>query len=372
MMTNSDPTAESFPDPAKDPGRTGTMTGGDTMGPRIIYEIRDLTHSYGKGPQTLDIDYLRICEGSVTGIVGPNGSGKSTLLRILAFLEPYTGGSLSFESADTSSNVVDIRKNVTYLLQNSYLLKRSVFENIAYGLRLRNETEGLHERVHDSLERVGLSPKKFAQRPWYRLSGGEVQRVALAARLALHPKVLILDEPTANVDESSALLVKDAAVSAWKEWGTTVIVATHDLAWLTEVSTDIISLYRGRIVGHGTENLVHGPWIRENGSVVRKLSDGQKIHALASGREEHSAVVINPSNISLLPTLSEPIRGMNMLRGTVTSMTLERATGSALISVQTGDIVLKSRMLVEKMKEDKISPASEVILTFSPENVRWI
>jgi ABC-type cobalt transport system, ATPase component len=72
--------------------------------------------------------------------------------------------------------------------------------------------------------------------------------VALAARLALHPKVLILDEPTANVDESSALLVKEAAVSAWKEWGTTVIVATHDLAWLTEVSTDIISLFRGKIV----------------------------------------------------------------------------------------------------------------------------
>jgi tungstate transport system ATP-binding protein len=349
------------------------MTGGETMGSKIIYEIKNLTHSYGKGPQTLDIDYLKICEGSVTGLVGPNGSGKSTLLRILAFLEPYTGGSLSFEEcSDTSADVVDIRKKVTYLLQNSYLLKRSVFENIAYGLRLRNETEDLTERVHDSLERVGLSPKKFAQRPWYRLSGGEVQRVALAARLALHPKVLILDEPTANVDESSALLVKNAAVSAWKEWGTTVIVATHDLAWLTEVSTDIISLYRGRIVGHGTENLVHGPWIRENGSVVRELSDGQKIHALSSGREDHSAVVINPSDISVHRIPSGPVTEMNILKGTVTSMTLERATGCALISVQVGDIVLKSRMTVDKMKEDMISPASEVILTFSPENVRWI
>ena len=295
MITNSGPPTEAFPDPAKGPVSACTTTGGDTMEPRTVYEIRDLTHRYGKGPQTLAIDYLRICEGSVTGIVGPNGSGKSTLLRILAFLEPYTGGSLSFESADTSGSVVEIRKNVTYLLQNSYLLKRSVFENIAYGLRLRNETDGLPERVNDSLERVGLSPKKFAQRPWYRLSGGEVQRVALAARLALHPKVLILDEPTANVDESSALLVKDAAVSAWKEWGTTVIVATHDLAWLTEVSTDIISLYRGRIVGHGTENLVHGPWVRENGNVVRKLADGQVIRALSSDTEEQSAAVINPS-----------------------------------------------------------------------------
>jgi ABC-type spermidine/putrescine transport systems, ATPase components len=133
------------------------------MDPRIIYEIKNLTHSYGKGPQTINIDYLRICEGSVTGIVGPNGSGKSTLLRVLAFLEPYTGGSLFFGGLDPSGKEVDIRKDVTYLLQNSYLLKRSVFENIAYGLRLRSETAGLEERVHDSLERVGLSPSKFAQ-----------------------------------------------------------------------------------------------------------------------------------------------------------------------------------------------------------------
>lgn len=342
------------------------------MDPRIIYEIRNLTHSYGKGPQTINIDHLRICEGSVTGIVGPNGSGKSTLLRVLAFLEPYTGGDFIFDGLDPSGNEVNIRKNVTYLLQNSYLLKRSVFENIAYGLRLRNETADLEERVHDSLGRVGLSPSKFAKRPWYRLSGGEVQRVALAARLALHPKVLILDEPTANVDESSALLVKEAAVSAWKEWGTTVIVATHDLPWLTEVSTDIISLFRGKIVGYGTENLVLGPWIRENGSVVRTLTDGQKIHALIKeGAELHSAVV-NPSNIELVTDSEATSSATNRLRGTVTSMALERATGSVLISVQAGDIILKSRMPVEKIKELHLSPSSDVTLAFSPENVRWI
>lgn len=342
------------------------------METKIIYEIKNLTHSYGKGPQTINIDHLRIYEGSVTGIVGPNGSGKSTLLRVLAFLEPYTGGALFFDGLDPSGNEVNIRKNVTYLLQNSYLLKRSVFENIAYGLRLRNETADLEERVNDSLGRVGLSPSKFAQRPWYRLSGGEVQRVALAARLALHPKVLILDEPTANVDESSALLVKEAAVSAWKEWGTTVIVATHDLPWLTEVSTDIISLYRGKIVGHGTENLIHGPWIRENGSMVKTLTDGQKIHALMKEETDFHSAVLNPSDIELATDSKSTSSGTNRLRGTVTSMALERATGSALISVQTGDIILKSRMPVEKIKELHLSPSSDVTLTFSPENVRWI
>ena len=67
------------------------------MGSKIIYEIKNLTHSYGKGPQTLDIDYLKICEGSVTGLVGPNGSGKSTLLRILAFIKTYTIVSLTYK-----------------------------------------------------------------------------------------------------------------------------------------------------------------------------------------------------------------------------------------------------------------------------------
>lgn len=342
------------------------------MDPKIIYEIKNLTHSYEKGSKTLDIDHLRIKEGSVTGIVGPNGSGKSTLLKVLALLEPYSGGSLSFGGLDPSGNEVGIRKNVTYLLQNSYLLKRSVFENIAYGLRLRNENVDLEERIHDSLGRVGLSPSKFAQRPWYRLSGGEVQRVALAARLALHPKVLILDEPTANVDESSALLVKTAALSAWKEWGTTVIVATHDLPWLTEVSTDIISLFRGKIVGHGTENLILGPWIRENENVVKTLSDGQRIHALIKGGTELHAAVVNPSDIKLHTDRKLTSSVANGLRGSVTSMSLERATGSTLISVQAGDILLKSRMPVEKTKELQISPASEVTLVFSPKDVRWI
>ena len=342
------------------------------MDSKTMYEIKNLTHSYGKGPQTLDIDYLRINEGSVTGIVGPNGCGKSTLLKILAFLEPYTGGFLSFGGVDASGNMVGIRKNITYLLQNPYLLKRSVFENIAYGLRLRAETEDLNNRVHDSLERVGLSPSKFANRPWYQLSGGEVQRVALASRLVLQPKVLILDEPTANVDESSALLVKEAAVSAWKEWGTTVIVATHDLPWLTEVSTDIISLFRGKIVGHGTENLIHGPWIRENGNIVRTLSDGQKIYTVIKEGSELNTAVINPSDIALNPDLDECTSETNVLNGTVTNMSVERATGFVLISVQTANLMLKSRMPVEKMKEEGISPASQVTAVFYRKAVRWI
>ncbi len=175
----------------------------------LLYEIRDLKQRYGKGPLSLDIAELSIRSSGITGLVGPNGSGKSTLLKVLSFLITYQSGSIIFDGLPSEGREGAIRREVTYLLQDSYLLNRSVYENIAYGLKLRGDVPDIKERVRESLTQVGLDPEKFAQRPWYQLSGGEVQRVALAARLALRPRVLLLDEPTANVDEASAQLVME-------------------------------------------------------------------------------------------------------------------------------------------------------------------
>lgn len=344
------------------------------MTTNILYDIRNLKHSYEKdGSLTIDIDSLQINEGSVMGLVGPNGSGKSTLLKMLAFLEPFQEGTLIFDGADSAGLSVNIRRNVTYLLQDSYLLKRSIYENIAYGLKLRGETEGMKERIHDSLNRVGLDPGKFTKRLWYQLSGGEVQRVALAMRLALHPKVLLLDEPTANVDEASAQLVKEAAISAWKEWGTTVVVATHDLVWLYEVSTDVISLYQGRIIGHGAENIIQGTWlIEKEGQAVRCLSDGQKIYGTYGGKQYITAGIINPSDIFVAKTEQPGIYGTNMLKGTVTQMVLERNTGCVLVSAEVGDLIIKSRVSLPQIEKEAICPASTVWLFFPEKNFRWL
>ncbi len=343
------------------------------MGTNILYDIHNLKHRYEKeGSFTIDIDSLQIKEGSVMGLVGPNGSGKSTLLKILAFLEPYTEGTLIFGGSDSIGHSVDIRRDVTYLLQDSYLLKRSIYENIAYGLKLRGETVGMKERIYDSLHRVGLSPDKFAKRLWYQLSGGEVQRVALAMRLALHPKVLLLDEPTANVDEASALLVKEAAISAWKEWGTTVVVATHDLVWLYEVSTDILSLYQGHIVGHGAENIIQGIWTTKKGCAVRNISDGQRIYGAHDGKQDIAAGIINPSKIVMTRTERPHSLDTNTLKGTVTHMALERSTGCVLISADIGDIILKSRVSISHIEKESICPASTVWLVFSSNDIRWL
>jgi len=217
-----------------------------------IYSIRNLTHSY-EAHAVLSIEALDIRRGSVVELRGPNGSGKSTLLKVLAFLEPFSG-ELLFDGRATRGREKELRREATLLLQEPYLLRRSVFENIAYGLKLRKLPRNeINERIAASLARVGLEPDGFARRPCYRLSGGEAQRVALAARLALHPRVLLLDEPTASVDEANAALIQEAVCRAARDAGTTVVVATHDTDWMQSISesgmiTQTVTLRGGRVV----------------------------------------------------------------------------------------------------------------------------
>lgn len=341
------------------------------MGNSMLYEIKNLKQSYGAGPTVLDISELKIREGSVTGLVGPNGSGKSTLLKVLAFLEPWRCGTILFKGSDCSENASVLRRSVTYLHQEPYLLKRSVYENIAYGLRLRRDTEAIKARVCDSMKRVGLSPEKFARRPWFRLSGGEAQRVALAARLALHPKVLLLDEPTANVDEASAQLVKEAAMSAWKEWGTTVVIATHELVWLHEVSTDIVSLYRGQVAGLGAENIFQGPLSREDVYTVLKLPDGQEIRGACSDGSI-SAAILSPSAITMTLAEGEAEKGQNTVKGTVTQIALERSTGLLLVTADCGGTLIKALIPLAQAEAGNIRPAAQVRLLFSTNAIKWL
>ena len=189
-----------------------------------IYGLRDVKFSYGKHP-VLDIKSLGIPEGGIVGLVGPNGSGKSTLLKTLAFLLSPSSGEILFEGAPVTGKERSARLRVTMLLQDHYLLRTSVKKNVAYGLKLRGITGASADAlVRESISRVGLSYDDFAGRMWYRLSGGEAQRVSLAARLALRPKVLILDEPTANVDEMSAAKIKEAIISERDNHGSTIVV----------------------------------------------------------------------------------------------------------------------------------------------------
>ena len=210
-----------------------------------LYEIRNLACSYGDDP-VLFIDRLDIPADGPTAFIGHNGSGKSTLLKALAFLLKPASGTVRFLGSDTAGRENEFRRQATLLLQEPYLLRRTVFENIAYGLRARNDTKGLRDRVAEGLEMVGL-PADFSKREWFQLSGGEARRVALASRLVLRTRALLLDEPTANVDEENAILIAGVVKNSWKQWGTVPLVASHDLQWLEGVCSRTVSMRRGKI-----------------------------------------------------------------------------------------------------------------------------
>ena len=200
-----------------------------------LYEARNLVQRYN-GREALSVQYLAIGQGEAVFLTGPNGCGKSTLLRLLAFLERPAAGELRYAGG------AEGRKEATLLLQDPYLLHMSVFNNVALGLKFRNQTGELRQVFERCMQAAGFDdPWNFADRGPRELSGGERQRVALASRLALRPKVLLLDEPTANVDAASARAIALAVRNSTAE-GMTVVCATHDPALLRALGAREIKL----------------------------------------------------------------------------------------------------------------------------------
>ena len=191
-----------------------------------LYTVTNLVRRYG-GRVALRLPELTVRRGEVVALTGPNGSGKSTLLRTLAFLEPPEEGEVTFFGTPG----VPPRHEASLLLQEPYLLKRSVFENIVFGLRVRGRKEKLEELAREALAEVDFVPDDMLLREWRELSVGEKQRVALAARLILRPLALLLDEPTSNVDAKSSVAIQKAVAKA-VAGGSAAIVASHDSVWL--------------------------------------------------------------------------------------------------------------------------------------------
>lgn len=192
-----------------------------------IYILKNLEVRLDKN-FSLKIPDLEIPQGTIKSIVGPNGAGKSTLLKTLALLLKPQSGSLTFSGHHLSAENYEprnLRRRVTLVDQSPYLLQGSIYKNLAYGLKVRGiPRHEQTERIQQALTDVGLS---YSQKRSVRdLSGGEKQRVALARALALRPEVLLLDEPTANIDHASQphfeQLLKRLA-----DKGITVLLSTH-------------------------------------------------------------------------------------------------------------------------------------------------
>lgn len=212
-----------------------------------IYNLQNITKTYN-GRCVLQVDTLDIRRGEIFALVGPSGAGKSTLLRLLNFLEPPTSGAIYFLGAEydaLSAPPLAVRRRVTTVFQRPILLNRSVWDNVTYGLRLRNRG-GTSSLVESTLEEVGL--ESLAAQRARTLSGGEAQRVALARAMVLRPDVLLLDEPTANLDPYNVGLIEKIVRQLNQEQGTTLILVTHNVFQAHRLAHRVALMLEGQII----------------------------------------------------------------------------------------------------------------------------
>ena len=193
---------------------------------------------------------LSIRRGEVFAVVGPNGAGKSTLLRLLAMLETPTSGSLEClgTPVGTARPPLALRRRVVMVFQRPLLLDSSVRANVAYGLNIRGEREvGL--KVERTLAQVGLSALLDA--PARALSGGEAQRAALARALVIEPDVLLLDEPTANLDPYNVGLIEQIIRQTHQARQTTFVIVTHNIFQARRLADRVGLLLNGQLIEVG-------------------------------------------------------------------------------------------------------------------------
>ena len=227
-----------------------------------LFHLHNISRVY-QTRTVLQIEQMEIFSGEILAIVGPSGAGKSTLLRHLNFLEEPTTGYIVFERSKFNGTTppLELRRQVTTVFQHPVLLNRTVAANVGYGLKLRGTNSKVTDKaVAGVLAKVGLD--QLANAAAHTLSGGERQRVALARALVIKPKVLLLDEPTANLDPYNIKLIEQIVAEANREQGVTVVLVTHNI-------------FQARRLAHRTALLLEGQLVEiaENATFFEHPSD---------------------------------------------------------------------------------------------------
>ena len=306
-----------------------------------LIETINLGQKYGERYVLKDIN-LKVEKGEVLALIGPTGAGKTTLLRLLDLLELPTSGSISFNGIDVTHSGrhrLEVRRRMSFVQQKPIVFSMSVYENVACGLRWRHEKGKIIEQmVGDVLELVALADYK--SRNARTLSGGEAQRVAIARALATRPEVLLLDEPTANLDPIASAKIEEILARIIGEQRTTVVMATHDLSQGQHLAgrigvlmngellqagspSDIFSSPQSRQVAEfvGIENILSGVVSAKDGDLVTINVNGIALQAISDyALGDRVYVLIRPEDITLT-VLEGMSSARNRFVGIVTKIT---------------------------------------------------
>ena len=307
-----------------------------------LIELKNIVVEFD-GERILDDLSLYICDGEFVTLLGSSGCGKTTTLRIIAgFIDPDEGQVL-FDSKDISG-VPPYKREVNTIFQRYALFPHyNVFENIAYGLRVRKTPESvIREEVAKMLKLIGL--EGFEKRNVTKLSGGQQQRVAIARALVLKPKVLLLDEPLAALDLKLRKDMQNELKNIQKQLGITFIYVTHDQEEALSMSDTVVVMNKGKIQQIGSpidiynepKNAFVADFIGESNIIDGVMKADYKVtfarhtfecldRGFAEGEEVD--VVVRPEDVDIVPVE----RGM--VTGTVTSVTFRGVHFEIIVDV---------------------------------------
>ena len=342
-----------------------------------MIELRGVSKRFGEIEALRDVS-LEIERGEVFAILGPNGSGKSTLLWILASLESPSSGELLFDGASA-----DWRRRATLVFQRTVVLRGSVHDNVAYGLRQRGSSTGeIEEKVVRALRLMGL--ETLAERKAKSLSGGERQRLSIARAIVLETDLLLLDEPTINLDPESLEIVKRFIKGQKDRPDSTIVFATHDVETARELSDRVLLLSEGRVVEIGatrelmtnqssemarfsrSENVFTG-----HSTIVKGVShidvDGAVIVG-AFGAQGETTVHVRPEDIIVSRSVMRSSARNNLL-GKIVGVEEHDSIIRLTVDAGVGFTVQITRRSLEEMG---LNVGQEVYLTFKASSVNQL
>jgi molybdopterin-binding protein len=352
----------------------------------VLLELRDIVKRFGT-INALHNANLTILRNQITTLLGPSGSGKTTLLRIIAGLDIPTQGTIHYgNSLITDNDLITLRQNSTLVFQRSVFFDTTVYNNIAYGLNLKEtiSKEEIGDKVTKALELVRL--EGFENRRAKKLSGGEQQRVSLARGLVLDRELLLLDEPTVNLDPKNISIIEETIQRVNREKKTTIVLATHNMFQAEIISQRVALILDGTVKEEGTRQEIFGKSnkyltsfsrlenvfsgisrISEEGTSFIHVKGSLDIEASFS-RPGKVSVYVRPEDI-LVST--EPLHSSarNVFHGRIVGIT---DIGSIVRLSVDADKKFSVQITKKSLKEMNLCIGSEVYLTFKASSVRLI